>query len=499
MSVLEFIDSTVFTPAYDNDVPLVRSDNVDAICRELRSAILNNETIMLYGDYDMDGLCCMMAWKEVLSLLRAKPPVMFNYIAKTHRIDHSLIVQAEAADAKVVIICDTGSSGEDRFVLDALIRDGRTPIVIDHHIHDGPYDIYSKHYLMFNAYEERNILGGADVSGAYACVLVAKVLCEKFMNAALSHNAKVYALASMYSDVVDMSSPIARALYSAVAMANAPGPDFFVAMNEWKYLYGRRFFSFMVAPKLNGCFRMERMTLLNDITHCTDKRGYKKICEELAQIHSDARKLVKSFVGLYERERLGDIVLCVHEVNEETRSLNIRNFTGVVATMIAQEEKAPVICVVKDSGQYSGSYRDYYNRGLIDSFSLFARCGGHPSAFGLTFYDLQDFRRRCTILSRHVTETVERPNIVLNSGVIEKKEDFDALALFNEFANVKKSVIVSHSCKKVELIRSTKYSKYYDVGFAEGMQVMTKRPIAPGATIWVEPAICRGVELREVE
>ena len=499
MSVLDFIDSEVFKPEYDNDVPLIQSPNIDSMCREIKYAIKNGETIMVYGDYDVDGMFSMLVWKETFALLRAKAPVLFEYRNKTHRIDKDLITQAREADASLVIICDTGSSAEDRVILNELATDGRTPIVIDHHVFEGDYNLWTKYYHIFNSYSEIQALGGAEVSGAYACLLVAKVLCEKYMDATLAFNAKVYALGSMYSDVVDMSSPIARALYSSVAMANAPGPEFLVALNEWNYLYGRRFFSFIVAPKLNGCFRMEKVDLLNDILRCTEKWKYTKLCEELSQVHSDAKQLVKGFVRAYERVKVGEIMLCIHEATPETRSLNIRNFTGVVATQIAQEEKCPVICVVYDNHHYSGSYRDYYNRGLINLFSLFSECGGHPSAFGITFSNLSEFKRHCNGVSEHLDVTVERPHIILNSGVIESEADLDALALYNEYANVKRSVVISHTCRTLVLKRGTKYSKYYDVGLPTSKVVMTKRPLLAGATILIEPALCRGVELREME
>ena len=499
MSVLDFIDSDVFKPEYDNDVPLIQSPNIDGICREVKYAIKNGEVILVYGDYDVDGMFSMLVWKEVFALLRAKAPVLFEYRSKTHRIDKDLLEQARAVDAKLVIICDTGSSEEDRAMLNALATEGRTPIVIDHHVFEGDYNLWTKYYHIFNSYSESKALGGAEVSGAYACLLVAKVLCEKFMDSSLAFNAKVYALGSMYSDVVDMSSPVARALYSSVAVANAPGPDFLTALNEWNYLYSRRFFSFIVAPKLNGCFRMERVELLNRIVQCNERWKYEKICEELQQVHSEAKQLIKGFVRMYSRTKVGEVMLCIHEANEETRALNVRNFTGVVATQIAQEEKCPVVCVVYDNHTYSGSYRDYYNRGLINLFSLFCECGGHPSAFGLEFSNLSEFKRHCLGMSEHLDVSVERPHIILNSGVIETEADLDALALYNEYANVKRSVVISHNCRSLVLKRSTKHSKYYDVGLPTQKPVMAKRTLLAGSTILIEPALCRGVELREME
>ena len=499
MSVLEFIDSEVFNPVYQGDVPVIRNPRVDAICQELQFAIQNGETIFVYGDYDMDGLCSVMVWREALDLMRAKPPVVFKYVSRTHNLDRDIVRQVQATDARVVIICDTGSSQEDHHVLSTLQMLGYTTIVIDHHLFVGDYALECDHRLTFNAFEERAALDNCDVSGAYASLIVARVLCEKYMGCALAFNAKVFALASMYSDCVDMSSPMARALYSAVCAANVKGPTFFTALNKFNYLYGRRLFSFIVAPKINGCFRLGRLDVINRVLEAKDRFAMADVAIELDEIHGEASERSKALVPMFTRERIGDIVLCIHEVTDTTRMLNVRNFTGVVAMKIAEQEKAAVVVVVKDNRVYSGSYRDFYDRELLGTFKLFCTAGGHPAAFGLSFTSLTEFRRHLTLLSKQLSDEYEKPYITLNSGMLTSEEDFDALALYNEFMNTKPHVVVSHRVNAPKLLRSTTFNKYYDVGLPTTKPLMTKRPLIAGTSILIEPCITRGVDLREME
>lgn len=499
MSVLEFLDSSVFSPVYQNEVPLINSEHVDAICRELQFSIRNNEEIFLYGDYDMDGFCSVMVWKEVLSLMRATPPAIFQYTSRTHMLDRDILRQVKKTKARVIIICDTGSGYADQHVLGMLQMQGYTTIVIDHHVFIGDYQLECKNRLTFNAYEERACLGNAEVSGAYASLLVAKVLCERYMECPLAYNAKVYALGSMYSDCVDMSSDIARALYNSVAITNAAGPVFLTQLNTWGYLYGRRFFSYIVAPKLNGCFRSERLDVLNRIFAVSDKYQMATVAAELQEMHSEARSLTKALVPLFERTRYGDVVLCIHVLDDNSRALHIRNYTGVIATQIANEEKAAVVAVVKDGRYYSGSFRDFYGRDLLGTFNLFADCAGHPSAFKVEFSSLDEFKRHLTLLSAQLSTDYAKPYMILNSGVIDGEADLNALALYNEYMNMKPYVIVSHKCNHVRCVRSTNFNKYYSVGLPTDKPVMTKRSLIEGASILIEPAICRGVELREME
>lgn len=496
MAVLDFLDSSVFSPVNSNEIPLVVTPSITAICEELYFAIKNDETIFVYGDYDMDGFCCSMVWREVLSLLRVKPPVIFKYVQRQHNIDIDIIRQVEQTKARIVIICDTGSSSDDRRILDMLHMMGRVPIVIDHHVFDGDYELESQHRLIFNTICEKQALGNCEVSGAYASLLVCRVLCERYFHSPLAFNAKVYALASMYSDCVDMSSVMGRALYNAVATAKAEGPMLFSELNSWGYLYSRRFFSYIVAPKINSCFRSERFSALNLLFSIDDKYFMKDACKTILDVYKETRQVGKSLVNLFDRCHVGEFVICSHIMTEGSNSLHIRNFTGIIATRIAQEEMSAVIVVVKDGNNYVGSYRDFYNRPLLDYFKLFCRAGGHEAAFGVEFSDMLDFKRHVQHLNQYVSQVKEKPYIVLNSGVIESPADYNALALYNEYMNTKCSVVISHSCNETRLVRSTLYNKYYTVGLPGDMQVIVRTPLTDGMQIVVEPAICRGVELR---
>lgn len=62
MSVLDYIDPTVFDPVYKGKLPMLVSPNVDKICREIYYAIKAQEPIFIYGDYDMDGFCAAKVW-----------------------------------------------------------------------------------------------------------------------------------------------------------------------------------------------------------------------------------------------------------------------------------------------------------------------------------------------------------------------------------------------------------------------------------------------------
>lgn len=496
---MQFIDTTVFNPAYNNKLPILSTPTVDAICQELFYAIKSNEPIFVYGDYDMDGFCAAKVWDETLSTLYNVPVIHFMYVNRQHTLDPDIVRQAKESRARIVIICDTGSGATDHSIVSHLRLNGHTPIIIDHHDWVGDYRQAAKHDLVFNSYEERDILGGALISGAYASLLVCARLCEKYFHHSLSFGAMVYALASMYSDVVDVSTAPGRALYNMVTVMTGklPDPALLTALNEFKYSYCKRFFSFMLGPKFNYCFRSEQYEPINRALNVTNKFEATTVATKLKESYTEAQKNTSLFVPLFTRERYGNIFLCIHEATDDTRAMHIRNYSGLIANTIAQEEKGVAIVVIHDNGEYVGSFRDFYNRKLLDTFRLFSDADGHESAFGIHFTSLADTRRHLISLSSMLSSAMRKNYDTLSSALIENKQDVQALAMYNEYMNVRPSIMLTHKVRRVSLNFSSSYRKSYDLGLP--YPVSARIPIIEGSTILLEPRITSKVELRQVE
>lgn len=307
----------------------------------------------------------------------------------------------------------------------------------------------------------------------------------------------IYALASMYSDVVDLATPIGRALYNMVSTIKMPGPALFTTMNEWSYSYCRRMFSFIIGPKINACFRTEEFGPLNRAFNTRDKYEINAVFKQFKEVHSRAADLVNIFTPMFMREHIGDIVLCTVVATDETRLLHIRNFSGLIANKIAQEEKCMAVVAIKDNRHYEGSFRDFYNRQMLVTFKLFCKADGHDSAFGLEFFNIDEFRRHLNSLSTMLQTTVRRDYDVLASSLIQDMTDIQVLALYNEYMNVRPRVMISHRCQYARQMRATKFRKFYDVGLP--CTVSSTLPLLEGSSILIEPTITKQVELRCVE
>lgn len=499
MNILEtYLDCNIFQPS-NTEIPCIRTKSIQSICKELQYAFLVGARIMLYGDYDADGLLSMLVWKEVLNCIGYSNYFLYQYTKRTHHISPFLLSQAIQGKAEYVIICDTGCSIEDQKVITALREQGITVIVIDHHSSEYDYDILQKEINAFNSYEEKEELDGDAVSGAYAALLVANILCTDYIHKPLSNNAKCYALASMYSDMVDLSSKAGIALYNHVVLQKLTMPSFMKAFNLYHYRIGKRFFQYIFCPPLNVCFRSETFDDLNFLL--SQKVVYKKEerIDRILELHRFYSKLVNSYALRFQQERFGDLILCVYNMQENEPFVKIRNFSGLIANSIVSSENCAVVVLIKMKYNYQGSFRDPYKRDFLSFFQLFCHAGGHPSAFGISvpLDKMEFFKKNLKEMGARAKVKTNGKYIYLPAKHIKTLTDLKIISLYNEYMNTEKPVILKVDCNKVFLKRATAYYKYYNVGLPIDASCVST--LVAGSKLLLEPCICKDIQLKEVE
>lgn len=495
-AVLEYLDSDVFEPVCGGELPKTTTETMVAIAKEIDFAMRYNQSIFVYGDYDTDGLMSMLVWKEVFYALKYPFVKFFHYCSRTHKLDTDIITQA--AGSSLVIVCDTGSSVEDRNIISILTLSGSRVVVIDHHKTEYLYTGKIGTAWTYNSYEEKAALWGAEICGAYAALLVARTLCEDILGVSLCLPARVYALCAMYADQMDMSTVPARALYNVVARHRRSAPALISYLNEFGYRFTRRLFSFIIAPKLNACFRSEQFRPLNQIVSARDPYSIQLYVKELKSVHNNASKLVEPFADKFECEQIGQIMLAVVDPSEEMLGMHIENFSGLIANHLCHKHKCAVITAIKLGRHYIGSYRDFFNRPLLDDCSLFmSKAGGHPAAFGLEFSNISEVRRYLGVLSSKMQEAVGTEQLTISSKLVKTELDVATLALYNEYMTTRPKVIVPHTCRHLYCTRTTKYNKTYRTDLP--LDIRSGRTLIAGETIMLEPAITKKVELRVLD
>ena len=403
----------------------------------------NRRKVLLYGDYDADGLTTILGWKEVFNLLIFKNYDIFKYGNRTHLLDDNAVKMAIEGRYDYIIVNDTASNEMDK--LKKLNRYGVKVILIDHHQTKYNYEDYPENCAVVNNVIENRILGKQKyILSAGALVYVTL---EPYMNSKGYDTRRMacYALVSLYADCIDMSCEINRGIYYQAMQLKYEGLPEYIShfMNEYSE-FTRRFIEFQWTPKMNSVFRSERFDLLNEYmlttkpSNALSRSEKADIIEQLTKVN---RELVDKVTDIIEFELLDNFIVGnLSSVGEyfDVGALKLYNYTGLVANRLANRYGKSAIVYCNTGKSIKGSFRDSLSRDYLSLFQQFCKSAGHNSAFGIHispfgFIEWLDYIRR--IDKKFYIEAIpNRPIIVEHEEDEPDMRLLNDMAIYNEFS-----------------------------------------------------------------
>ncbi len=376
--------------------PLLLSDMEKA--RDiLLQAIRERKPIVIYGDYDCDGVCACTILLETLQGLGARVDC---YIPDRHLEGYGLNVEAVerlAADYGLMVTVDCGITSLPEV---ARAREmGMQVIVTDHHTVGEslpPADAVVSPLLGDYPFPG---LCGAGVAWKLALALDAEKA-EGLM--------EIAALATV-ADMVPLLGENRAIVKLGLEMLNRTRRPGLIALMNLAGLEEKvdsQAVAFQLAPRINACGRMDTARVALDLLCCRDAAKALSLAEK-AQEYNQQRKALEDKVVEDARAQVQKMDLVENHAlvvwGEDWNS----GVVGLAAGKLAEAWGWPAVALAKEGENCVGSAR---SAGDVDIYAalkscedLFLRFGGHKQAAGLTlpFDKLEEFRRR---LCRAVTE-----------------------------------------------------------------------------------------------
>ena len=129
------LDPSFLHPKYQNLADPYQLPDMDKVVTRIKQAIKNNEKILIYGDYDADGVTASTVMEQSLRLAGVKPEnitiTLPNRFADGYGMSPKLIEQAKKQGTNLVITVDCGSRNHP--IIDELNTLKIDTIVTDHH------------------------------------------------------------------------------------------------------------------------------------------------------------------------------------------------------------------------------------------------------------------------------------------------------------------------------------------------------------------------------
>ena len=374
--------------------PMLMQD-MDKAVAVIRDAIQKNEEIVVFGDYDVDGVT---ATAILLTYLRKQGAKASYYIPDRHGEGYGLNIAAIeqiASHAKLMITVDCGITCPDEVA--HAIRLGMRVIVTDHH-QLGPQLPVCSAVLnpLLGSYPFRRLCG-AGVAFKLVQALGGMEAIESLWELA--------AMATIADIVPLLDENRVIVYYGLKAMAATQRPGLIALMEsagvDVKSVSASDV-AFRMAPRINAGGRLALASRGVELLTTRRLDVAREIAAELDQDNTKRREIeMEIFAQADEKTRTEidflterAIVVCGEGWNP--------GVIGLAASRLVEKYKWPAILLAQDGDVCVGSARSIpgvdIHRAMSACRDLFVRFGGHAQAAGLTIEkkSVAEFKRRLT-------------------------------------------------------------------------------------------------------
>jgi len=357
--------------------------DMQIVIDRIKQAVADNESILVYGDYDADGVTATAILIRALRYLGASANFYIPHrFFEGYGPNEDAFMQAVGEGYKLVITVDCGIAA----VVEAEIlkEHGVDLIIIDHH--QPKAEIPQAIAIIHPEYDENypfNYLAGAGVSLKVA---------EALRDGNLEDDDYMLAMFGTVGDIVDLideNRSIVKKGLSAFRKTRLPGILAILQSAQInQYEVDETTVAFAICPRLNAPGRMDDGNISVELLLAEDKFMATEFAREVEGLNDERRTITNQTTEAAmaqakakELDKLAVLVLYHPDWHE--------GVLGIVASKVLNKYgKAAVVLTISDDGLIKGSARapEGLNilKALVANEDLLDKYGGHALAAGLT-------------------------------------------------------------------------------------------------------------------
>jgi single-stranded-DNA-specific exonuclease len=361
----------------------------DAVER-LRAAVERGETVLIYGDYDVDGTTAIVILKTALEICGGKVDYHVPHrIREGYGMRDEVIEQAADRGIRTIISVDTGIRAFA--AAETAERRGIDLIVTDHHLPQS--DGVPKALAVVNPNQQGCEYPCKSLCGAGVAFKIAQALLEESGRERLLPSfLKMVAIATIADAVPLMGEnrvfaklgleglrkPVNAGLRALLANCQLDGSRALSASD----------IAFRVAPRLNAAGRMDIAERVIQLFTEKDAGKAAEMAMQLNELNGNRQQ---------EEQRILEEILQKIESSPQLKNAYCmvvdgdnwhRGVIGICATRIVERYCRPTLIFSCENGEAHGSGRSISAFHLLEALEscpeLFTRFGGHSHAVGCT-------------------------------------------------------------------------------------------------------------------
>ena len=372
-------------PKYENcSDPFILFDMKKAVSR-IKKAIKSNEKIIIYGDYDVDGVTASTVMEQTLTLAGVKPEnikiMLPDRFADGYGMSPKLIKTAKKENASLVITVDCGSHNHD--IINELNLLNIDSIITDHH--ETP-DILPEAFAIINPHrkdaptESLQNLAGVGVAFKLAQALVKEGLIPEGQEKWLLD---LVLIGTVCDSMLLTGENRILGYYGirVLSKTRRQGLKELMRKSGAKKINSETI-GFCIGPRLNAAGRLQTADISLNLLHAKDPAGSASLAEELEQLNKKRKSEQSSAIKeIIEHGVTNDPVII------ETGNWH-EGILGIVAGRLVEEYHKPAFVLTElENNIFKGSGRSFGDFNLANALNFakdsIINGGGHAGAAGV--------------------------------------------------------------------------------------------------------------------
>jgi single-stranded-DNA-specific exonuclease len=415
---------------------------MDKAVIRILEALQSNEKIMVYGDYDVDGITAASLLYLILNKLGAQVNYYLpNRLVEGYGLSVDGIKEAVAKGVTLIISVDTGVTAVEEVKYAASL--GIECIITDHH---EPGEILPEPVALVNPKQKNCTYAGGELSGVGVAFKLAQALYQRLQQdqSELEEHLDLVALGTA-ADIVPLVGEnriLTKFGIKQISRTTKPGLKSlcFVSGLMGKDI-GTGQVVFILAPRINAVGRLGDAEMAIRLLTTKDEKVATEIARKLDKENQRRKNIDEKTLG----EALEQIRGLVDVENDKAIILASEGWhqgvIGIVASRLVEKYHLPTIMIAIDGGEGKGSARSIPGFHLCDALKecedLLLRYGGHKYAAGLTILpeNIDAFRIRMKQVSqRLLTDDDLVAKLFIDSEIELSKIDNSFLDVLETFA-----------------------------------------------------------------
>lgn len=417
--------------------------NIQEAVTLIKKSLSNDEKIMVYGDYDVDGICSTSIMVNTLTLLGGQRGYYLpSRYVDGYGINLSRAQQIADKGYNLVILVDNGVHQHE--AVSFLLDKGIKVLIIDHHDFEKNPD---QRAILVHPYlkKEKNVLNCA----SYVAFMVSRLLLD-----GINEKNLILAMTATISDMMELKSYNRILVRLGIKILNSNKNNSLWKLTNQSYI-DEKVLGFDIIPKLNAYGRMMEKPVISRLVEFV-LNDDSTLVEEIIAVNEKRKNLLRKEIKLLPD--FTDVHLIVYYKKDLKEGL-----VGLLAGQLANlyHKVSIVLTDSSENGVIKGSIRtanDFNILLLLDEEKPYLLTGGgHHSAGGLS------------LKKEDLSKFVETGNLFMGNQIIEEKAE--------EYIDVSENEITLENLQIIETL------KPFGQGFPEpllGIKVKTSTLYAIG-------------------